>query len=108
MSKEDPISCSSTASCLSPGKYAPCQPSLLPSSALPGPFPWQNLEGQRWGRVQTGQGVPDAPCCWGARSPLLANRPYQSARPSCLCGNLWLFFLSLETPSQLHAAPAVL
>lgn len=53
MSNKDPSS--STASCPSSGKYAPCQPLLPPSSALLGPFPWQSLvsggDGYSLGRV---------------------------------------------------------
>lgn len=44
MGNEDPSS--STASCPSPGKCAPCQPSLLPSSALPSPgTAWRGSSG---------------------------------------------------------------
>lgn len=49
MSNKDPSS--STASCPSPGKCTPCQPWLLPSSALPGPFPWQSQDRYSLGRV---------------------------------------------------------
>lgn len=64
MSDEDPVRCSSAASCSSPGRYTPCQHSLLwdPSTR------W-------WGWVQPRQGVPDSPCCSGMLSPPCQTSP---------------------------------